>query len=684
MPASPLEAPLSRQALERARAEAAPYLTSLPDIPVPCDVGGGYTHERHKDNYRLIRDAGALHALTGEAAYATLVRDVLLGYAALYPGLPQHRFSSRWRPGRLFWQCLNDAVWLHESIQGYADVRAALSAEERAAIERDVFRPMAEYLSSGAPAATFEGVINQATWAVAAVGMTGYVLGDDALVQRALMGLDGSGRTGFLFQIDTAFSPDAYYAEGPYYLRYAIMPFIAFARMIDAYQPEREIFAYRDATLVRAVHNLIQQTYAGRFLPINDAIREKGLDSPEVLFAVAAIYARTRDPTLLDVVAMQRRVCLTAEGMALGAAAHALEHTSFPFRSMLLRDGAAGDQGGVALMRGRDQLLVLNIASQGLVHSHFDRLGWMFYDHGREAVADYGAVRFLNVEAKGDGRYLAENESWAKQTIAHNTLVVDEISQFNAEWRRAGAGARVLHYGERDGATLAAGEVDGAYAGVNVRRALALVDRPEVGRPIVLDLVRAHSEGAHRYDLPLYCKGALTTSSLDFAGGLETLRPLGDGAGYRHLWDRGRAAVGADAQRIAWFNVDRFYSYVFASADVDEAILVELGANDPAHNLRHERGFVLRGDGKRDFSFVASLEAHGAYSAADEYARETTPMVASIRHVQADDCDAAIVETHTGQRLALCVSWRGEDEAHAIEFDGVRLAWRGFFGVIAL
>ncbi len=680
-----LDAPLAAQALERARREIAPYLRELPDVPAPRDPGGGYTHERHKDNYRIIREAGALYAITGERAYANLVRDILMRYAALYPGLGPHPVTASRSRGRLFWQSLNDSVWLVESIQGYADVRDALTPAERATIERDVFRPMAEFLSTGS-AETFQRIHNHATWAVAGVGMTGYVIGDDALVQRALLGLDGSGQAGFLRQIDLLFSPDGYYAEGPYYLRYAIMPFIVFARTIETYDPERRIFEYRDGMLQRAVYNLIQQTYANRFFPINDAMPDKGVDSTEILHAVAVTYARTRDPALLSVAAEQGRVVLTPEGVALAAALVREPREPFPFRSMRLRDGAEGNEGALAIMRAgagpRHQALVLEATAQGMGHGHFDRLSWIFYDGGREVVTDYGAARFLNVEAKDGGRYLPENESWAKQTVAHNTLVVDETSQFGANLRRADAtGTRFLHFSERGGVTLAAARLEGAYEGVTIQRAMALIDLPEIGHPVVLDLMRARSGGTHRYDLPLYYRGVLLDSTLSFAGGTDRLSPLGARAGYQHLWDRGRAAVSRASQRIAWFNQDRFYSYTFASPNVSEAILVELGANDPNYNLRHERGFILRANDRRDFSFAAILEAHGQYSASEEFAREARANIISVRLVQDGDRDVVVLETAGGEEIAIGVSWQdGDSVAHRVSGDGNTYRWQGFFG----
>jgi len=44
---------------------------------------------------------------------------------------------------------------------------------------------------------------------------------------------------------------------------------------------------------------------------------------------------------------------------------------------------------------------------------------------------------FLNIEAKYGGHYLPENNKWAKQTIAHNTVVLNESSQFNGDWHES-------------------------------------------------------------------------------------------------------------------------------------------------------------------------------------------------------------------------------------------------------
>ena len=50
-------------------------------------------------------------------------------------------------------------------------------------------------------------------------------------------------------------------------------------------------------------------------------------------------------------------------------------------------------------------------------------MGLLVFDRGYEILRDYGASRFLYIEAKYGGHYLPENNLYAKQTIAHNALV---------------------------------------------------------------------------------------------------------------------------------------------------------------------------------------------------------------------------------------------------------------------
>lgn len=634
-------------------------------VPVPVDAGGGYTHEQHKQNAKTIYEAGMLYQQTGNAAYRTAIRDILFDYAALYPTLgihPEQRSSNK---GKLFWQGLNEAWWLVYVIQGYETVRADLSVAERETIEAGVLNPMADFLSTGSPQ-TFDRIHNHATWATTAVGMTGYVLDQPERVEMALYGLDRSGEAGFLKQLDELFSPDGYYAEGPYYQRYALMPFVLFSQAIDRNEPERGIFEYRDEIVLKAIRSTMEQSYAGLFFPINDAIREKGINTVELKYGLAIAYERTRDPTLLGAIQLQNGVVPTASGRMALAAIEAGRAEPFAFRSQQFRDGPNGDQGALMVLRsgpkGDDAAAIMKATTQGLGHGHHDKLGFLYYDNGDEVVADYGAARFLNVEPKFGGRYLPENETWAKQTVAHNALVVDQTSHFNGDWREGQKHApSVIAFEEADGVQVAFAEIDSAYEGVNLQRLIAIM--PQVGdRDYVIDIVRAISGESHTFDLPVHFKGQLIETSFEMTHETSKLEPLGSANGYQHLWKRSQSAPLSGAQAVSWLLRDQFYTLTFASDLETTAYFAELGANDPNHNLRREQALILRGAGET-VNLVSVYERHGRYDSDNEVTVFDGTSVESIDIVRDGDVTSIEIASENGETIGFKLA----DSRHAPE-----------------
>jgi hypothetical protein len=510
--------------------------------------------------------------------------------------------------------------------------------------------------------------------------MTGYVLEEDTWVNQALLGLDQSGDAGFLRQLDELFSPDGYYAEGPYYQRYALMPFVLFAQAIQENDPERDIFGYRDGVLLKAVYATVQQSYAGRFFPINDAIREKGLNTVELKYALAIVYDLTGDSSLLDVVSMQDGVVPTHEGEALARDLSLGLTTPFPFKSSLLRDGSNADQGALAILRAGDArgaAVVFKPTSQGLGHGHFDRLGFLYYDDGHEVVADYGAARFLNVEPKNGGRYLPENETWAKQTIAHNTLVVDQESQFGGDWETGQNYApHVIAYETVNGIQLTAAELDTAYEGVSLQRLLALVPQPDGGQYIV-DIVRARSDTQHTYDLPVHFKGQLIETGFKLDHATSQLTPFGTANGYQHLWQKAVSQPLTTLSDLSWLIEDQFYTLSFAASTPTTAFLTELGANDPNNNLRREQALVLRSEAD-SIDFFSVYERHGRYDNDEEVTVFPGSSVGNIYQTSDNGVSVYMVTTKTGDNIVFAFAEDTSAELkHVIDIDGISVEWTG-------
>ena len=678
--------PLFAAAVSRAQDRVARYLDEPPPVPKPRDAGGGYTHERHKANGMLLAEAGALFQWTGDAAYAEMARRLLLRYAELYPNLGAHPVRESSAPGRLFWQTLNESVWLVFAIMGYDSVYGALGAEDRQRIETDLLRPLARFLSVESPQ-VFDRIHNHGTWATAAVGMTGYVLDDEQLVRMALLGTKEDGEGGFLAQLRQLFSPQGYYLEGPYYQRYALMPFVVFAKAIERNEPEREIFAYRDGIVGKAIRATIQLTYGGRFFPVNDAIPEKGLDTMELDHAIAIAYGQTGDPALLSLVDERSSLVLIADALRMALAKEAGLEQPFPFATRHFGDGPNGDQGALTVLRSgagpKDGALVFKATSHGMSHGHFDRLHWMYYDNGADVVADYGAARFLNVVQKAGGRYLPENTTWAKQTVAHNTLVVDGRSQFQGNREEADRSWPTDHFFDAsDGAQIVSAVENLAYPGTELRRTMLLVDWPVLAQPLVLDVWRVRSEEPRSVDLPLYFKGHVIETKPRFAVA-PSLHPLGEDNGYQHLWRIGGATVPAGGRfALTWLRGGRFYTYAArASADL-EALITRVGATDPDFNLRPESGLMLRAAPTEGLSLVAVLEAHGAYSGAREFTIDSEPLVADVSRLGDAGKDLVTVVAASGDELTVALSYDADDDvSHAIETEAGRYEWRGFYRV---
>ncbi|RBP49720.1 alginate lyase family protein [Arenicella xantha] len=685
------EVPGAQAALTSLRKKIDAVIALPMDVPVPQDAGGGYTHEQHKRNYQAMYEAGLLFQVTQDTTYLNFVRKMLLAYADLYPTLGIHPKPKEQTPGKLFWQSLNEAMWLVYTIQAYDSVASQLSAEDRTLIETNLLRPAASYLSAGQPQ-TFNKIHNHGTWAAAAVGMTGYVLNDQTLVKQALYGLDMSGDAGFLQQITQLFSPDGYYAEGPYYQRFALMPFVLFAKAIDVNQPELKIFEYQDQALLKAVRTSIQLSYNKLFFGINDAIKDKGIDTIELVHGIAIAYDITSDPALLAIAQRQNNILLTGYGFRVAQGLDQGLAQPFQYQSMQLRDGQAGDQGALAIFRnGIDhghQALVMKNTSQGLGHGHFDKLHWLYFDNGNEIVSDYGAARFLNIEAKYGGHYLPENNTWAKQTVAHNTVVVDEQSHFDGDWQVGQKSApEVRFFAVSDDIQITSASIAQAYPGTNLTRTMAMVKSASLEHPLIVDIFKVTSKSKHQYDLPLHFQGQLISHTISATAHTSKLEPLGKNNGYQYLWARAQGPIKPGMSQVTWLNENRFYTYSVLGGDDQQMIFTQLGANDPNFNLRSESALIRRVKSAKQHTYVSVLETHGEYNGTSEYTKNArssvVELVASSAAGVDENIDVVTVTLVSGESFSLAVAEDSSSTAeHTLELNGKTFVWTGPYSLL--
>ena len=656
-------------------------------VPIPKDPGGGYTHEQHKRNYLAMYHAGISYQITQETKYLDFVRAMLLAYAKMYPTLGVHPMQKNQAPGKLFWQGLNESVWLVYSIQAYDCVIESLSEDDRKTIEENLFRKVVEFFTIE-DSYSFNRVHNHGTWAAAGVGMTGMVLKDSNYVQMALYGTDKSGNAGYLKQIDELFSPDGFYAEGPYYQRYAIMPFILFAQALDNNWPELEIFNYKDGVLNKAVITLLQLTdESGKFFPLNDAIKAKDYRTPELVFATNIVFNNTRDNSLADIANVHGKVMLSKEGLEVAKALYRREEIPFERKSMLISDGPDGNMGGVGLLRSDIQennlTALFKATSQGMGHGHFDRLSYLVSENGNEIIQDYGAARFLNVEEKHGGRYLPENNTWAKQTVAHNTLVVNGESNFRGNLENASNHnpAVILADLDSDSQKIMVAVDSHCYAPGVFYRGLVLVDIEESS--YLVDIIRFNSDQTNNLDLPLYYKGHLISTNFEYKANTKQIEVVGNEGGYQHLWKIASAENLEGTATITWKNHNRFYSFSTLMDRRGEILLTRIGANDPEFNLRNEPGILVRQKSSGDHSFISVIEAHGSSDPVIESVSGTKSAVKELKLLhQSEDYTITKITLSDGKEIQFALAFNSKPEQkHSLQIDDQTLAWQGVYDI---
>lgn len=654
--------PLLTQSYKEIKNEVDEWIGKEVDVPFPKDPAGGYTHDRHKANYMLMFNSGILYNLTGEIKYAILVKNMLLKYAALNPTLPKHPQATSSSPGHIFWQALNDANWLVYTGMAYDLIYNSLAATERKIIEEDAFKPEVDFMTKDLKS-WFDLIHNHGVWACAGVGIVGIATNNKEYVDMALYGTENKGKSGFIAQMNGLFSADGYYTEGPYYTRYAILPYYLFANALNHARPELKIFQQRNNILQKALMAGLQLTNTdGTFFPLNDAMKEKDYTSNELVTAVDIAWdVYGKDNGLLVVAKKQDRVLLNKGGVSVAAAINGSKDVPayYPYRPVEYTDGVKGDEGGVSLLRngkGNDlTTLIYKYTSHGLSHGHFDKLSYNLFDKGNEILTDYGSVRFIGVEQKYGGRYLPENDAYASQTIAHNTLVINETSHFNGDEKLSSK-----HHSQKLFSDISSSFVqvvsaaeNNAYKNTTLQRTVYLLQLPGQ-KKIVVDIFNAMTPEKAQFDLPFQYNGQVISTSFKYIPFAKQQETAGKKNGYQFLWKEATASVKDTLAQFTFLNKRTYYTISSLIQDSATLLFTRTGANDPNFNLRREPAFIIRKNGTNQ-SFVNVIEIHGKFDPVMEFSSQSYSSVKDIKLLENDDYTIATIMID-GKKLVIAQS----------------------------
>ncbi|MFO8079475.1 MAG: heparinase II/III family protein [Armatimonadota bacterium] len=273
----------------------------------------------------------------------------------------------------------------------------------------------------------------------------------------------------------------------------------------------------------------------------------------------------------------------------------------------------------------------------GSGHDHPDRL----------AIAVYGQGRILCPDAGSWGYDDPMHLTWANQTIAHNTLTVDEVSQYPQEdsdsiWasergdRRVFGVQHLFHAGEHLKAARFTCET--AYDGVTMDRTVCLVGG------YLVDIFRATSEDERLYDLALHGAGALTTNAV--------LAGLSDDAltarGYEHFTN----ARGGEAPNVvrAIF-ADDDASLLMLQTAPDGAQII--AADDPVKSGMAPTSCVISRVRGQDAVWVSVLEPFAESPSVEDLSVSKSGEGLLVRVTHREGADSLTLPSDPGGALRL-------------------------------
>ncbi|EJL6924631.1 heparinase II/III family protein [Vibrio alginolyticus] len=693
---------LMGKSIEANRKELEAFMRLPLDVPGHGEAGG-YEHNRHKQNYTYMNLAGRLFLITQEEKYAQFVKDLLAIYAEKYLTFDFHVQKNTNPTGRLFHQILNEHCWLMFTSLAYSCVASVMTEEERTAVVERIFEPMLDMFTVKY-AHDFDRIHNHGIWAVAAVGICGLAIGKPEYLEMSVYGQDRDDTGGFLAQISQLFAPSGYYMEGPYYHRYAIRPTCVFAEVVHRHMPEVDIYNYKDKVIGNTVQAMLATAYPnGEFPALNDASRTMSITDMGVQVAVS-VYSKHygMDDNILGMAKIQNAVWMHPCGLELSQAydkAIADREIGMPFwPSVELNEGPTGNNGAQGFIRMQDKTgdvsqLVMNYGQHGMGHGNFDTLGITFFNRGQEVLREYGFCRWVNVEPKFGGRYLDENKSYARQTIAHNAVTIDEQCQNGFDVDRADSVHGLPHFFKAEGTEIngMSAFANDHYPNTDMQRSVFMLNLDELEAPLLLDLYRIEGEGGHQYDYSHQYDGQIVRTNFDYQtfGELST---LGDDFGYQHLWKVASGKV-QDTALVSWLQNNTYYTWLGTSSSAkaivdentrdNEVIFTRTGANDPSFNLRSEPAFILRSKGESTL-FASVLETHGYFNEEFEQSVNARGQVKDIR-VVGYNAVGSIVEITTEKSLVTVMisNVLGADDQtpHQVELNGKTYSWNGFYSL---
>ncbi|MDG2208221.1 MAG: heparinase II/III family protein [Pirellulales bacterium] len=529
-------------------------------VPTPNPVMTGMEN-RAISTY--ARDMAIGYMLTDRREFADAAAQVLLSYAKVYPGYEVTETKGKAMPSTL-----NEARWAIDLATAYDLIfnSCALTEQQRSTIEQNVFIPCGEVLRI----CNHKTRSNWRARAIAGLGVIGFLIGNRDFIDEAINGYASENgkqrRNGFVQHLQYSILGDGIFYERSFgYQAYTTDSYFllmeaarhsgvdlwnlvvksdsrdAGADLKRQFGPpgSKTVKPIFDALFYRsfsdgAVTNVANAT-ADHFVPRRyyEAAWRAWRD-PKYAFA-ARLSADDNRPWDAKPTGRVRRLGDPSDILwiepGLPAGFFSLGRNTRLGNSGIHKNGCTlFPNGGFAILRQStdpDSVCVeMNFGNWGSGHSHPDKLSIVISDGQRKVI------REANYFGYADDQYL----TWDRQTIAHNTITVNETSQLPQgnkadPWPVPVPGTTV--HGQplffHPGDTLKAFRADctDAYPGIKLTRTIALVDS------VVIDFYSATASSPHQYDYALHVDAPVASAGGNFQDFAP--RQLSDHYGYRHI-----------------------------------------------------------------------------------------------------------------------------------------------------